>query len=624
MYSIEQQDEQLVGTSAPIRYRLSFIRAGSHLVDIEMEVDEPGAAIVLGLPVWIPGSYKVRDFVSFQGDVEAFDAQGESLVIEWVSTSRMTIVTAGTKTLRLRYRYYGNERSVRNTHISRHHAFINPANCLMYVEGGMSRVHHVAIDSPWRHVSTALSPVSTGVWGALNYDILVDSPIEIGNHFVQSYERHGARHDIAITGSGDFDTQWIVERTKAIVDQGLAMWGPLPYDRYLFIIQMLPGEYGGLEHARCSVNMFDSGAFDDMERISKFLALLCHEYFHLWNVKRIRPIELGPFDYERPSQSRMLWLAEGVTSYYDALMAYRCGFLDRAGYLRVLSDHTIGRLQDTPGRGSMSVKDSSFLSWVKLYVPTPDSHNRFPSYYVKGGVIFLLLDVHIIAETRGARRLDDGMRALWGYYRANPGVGITEQEFIGIVSDAVGVSIGPVILPWLETTFELPIAEVVSRIGLEWRAVPPRTSRQPMGEGVESHPGSRPDRWIGIATENAGSSLRVGKVWRDSPAEVAGIGAGDEIIAVNGIRTITTSDFETAVRGARNDDRLLLLCATERSVYEVHVPFVPRDVFELVEAQPKGELEQTLFDLWLHRDTIEPLEHHDSQATTRAWRTPLL
>ena len=441
MYSIEQHDDQLTGTTARIRYHLSFPNAGSHIIDVGMEVDRPDNEVSLVLPAWIPGSYKVRDFVSFQGDVRAFDEDGNPLEIKWLSSNRLSINCTGVQTLRLRHTYYANERTVRMSHVTLQHAFVNPANCLMYVEGRSDEIHHVAIESPWSTVSTALSPVRPGTWGALNYDVLVDSPIEIGDHFVAEYERHGARHEVAITGDGDYDSQWIVAQTKKIVDRTVEMWGDVPYDRYVFIVQLLPGKYGGLEHARSSVNMFDGFALGESDRVLKFLTLLCHEYFHLWNVKRIRPIELGPFDYTTPNYTQMLWLAEGATSYYDDLMAYRCGFSDRDDFLRALASDHLSALANVPGRHAMSIRESSQLSWVKLYVPTPDSHNRFPSYYTKGAVVFLLLDLHIIAETQGEKRMDHVMRALWQRYVEQPARGITDDEFHAIVFAVTGVNV---------------------------------------------------------------------------------------------------------------------------------------------------------------------------------------
>lgn len=598
-YSIEQRDAQLTGTSAAIRYRLTFPNAAQHLMNVEMEIDNDASELILAMPNWIPGSYKVRDFVAHQGDVTVTNMQGSPIAFEWIAKNRVR-VEAGGEGIVVSYTYYGHhERSVRQTHINRFHATINPANCMMHVEGRLDEIHHVAIEQPWRTVSTALSPVSPGVWGALNYDILIDSPIEIGDHYVASYERHGAMHEVAITGVGDFDPDWITEQTKRIIDQAIAMWGSLPYDRYLFIILLLPGQYGGLEHARSSVNMFDSEVFSDKKKVVKLLVLLCHEYFHLWNVKRIRPAELGPFNYSAENYTRMLWLAEGVTSYYDDLMAYRCGFHSRDEYLKALSDEHLSKLLDVPGRRAMSVKDSSYLAWVKLYIPTPDSPNRFASYYLKGGIVFFLLDLSIIADTNGARSLDDGMRALMERYQANPAAGITQEEFITIVSDATGVDIRERLLHWLDSTEELPVADVVQRVGLAWKKKD-REEGSTFGADLQ-YQASPLDRWMGIGVEDMKTGVKIARVWRDSPAEAAGIGADDELIAVDGVRVASARQWESMIRGARNRKTIRITAASEGRLYEATVAPVPREIHELVIREDASEEEKRLLEGWLAR-----------------------
>lgn len=598
-YSIEQTDAQLLGTSAAIRYHITFPNAGQHILNVTMEVDSPGTELVLAMPNWIPGSYKVRDFIAYQGDVRASDGEGRDLDIEWIAKNRLRVSAGGAAVVKLIYTYYGNERSVRQTHVNRFHACINPANCLMYVEGRSDEIHHVKIEHPWQHVSTALSPVADGVWGALNYDILADSPLEIGDHFVATYKRHGASHEVAITGTGDFNAEWLAEQTKRIIDQAAAMWGTLPYDRYVFIIQLLPGQYGGLEHARSSVNMFDSEVFADKGRVVQLLTLLCHEYFHLWNVKRIRPAELGPFDYNTENYTRMLWLAEGVTSYYDDLNSYRCGFYSRDEYLKALAGEHLSRLLDVPGRKAMSVKDSSYLSWVKLYLPTPDSANRFPSYYLKGGIVFLLLDLSIIADTDGRHSLDDGMRALMERYLADPATGITEDEFITIVSGAVGVDIRERLLGWLGSTEELPVEEIAGRVGLLWRKKETRKENK-FGADLEFHPAAG-DRWIGMQLEDGRTGVKVARVWRDSPAEEAGIGADDEVIAMDGIRVSSVKQWDALLRGARDRERIRIIAASEGKLYQTGIVPRERDAYELVEKEDMSDAERTRLERWLVR-----------------------
>lgn len=597
-YSIEQTDRQLVGTSAAIRYTLTFPQAAQHLVHVTIEVDTTADHVVFAMPSWIPGSYKVRDFVSNQTDVRATAPDGTALAMEWLSKSRLRVSANGAGTVRLSYGYYGNERSVRQTHVNRFHAFISTGATLMFVEGRTDEIHHVRIEHPWSRVSTALSPVSDGILGALNYDILADSPIELGDHFTTSYESHGALHEVAITGRGDFDPVWLAQQTRVIIDEAVKMWGPLPYDRYVFIIQLLPGQYGGLEHARSSVNMFDAEVFADKEKTVKLLTLLCHEYFHLWNVKRIRPAELGPFDYSGENYTRMLWLAEGVTSYYDDLMAYRCGFHTKAEYLKALGDEHLGRLLDTPGRLAMSIKDSSYLAWVKLYLPTNDSSNRFPSYYLKGGVIFLLLDLWIIEKTAAAASLDDGMRALLELYRRRPERGVTEEEFIEVVSGAVGVDIGPVLRAWLDAAGELPLEETLGGVGLLWRAKTPPADPSEFGQGRLYQRGGLAD-WTGLKVDDVRGAVRVTRVTRDSPAEEAGLGLDDEILAVDGYRVSSVRGWDAQLRGSWERRPVKVLAASEGRLYETTLDFRPRPSHELVEREDATPEQRRNLEKWL-------------------------
>ena len=600
-YTIEQRDKELLNTSPGIRYYLSFPQAGSHLMHVEIKVDTEQDQLVFSMPNWLPGSYKIRDFISWQGNVEVLDADGNQLPYEWLTTNRLQVEAGESTSVALRYLYFANERSVRQSHVNRFHAFINPGNCLMFVEGRTDEIHHVAIEHPWNHVATALSPVTDGVWGALNYDILVDSPIEIGDHYVSRYERHGAEHEIVITGSGDFDPDWITERTKIIIDKAVEMWGGLPYDRYVFILQFLPGQYGGLEHARSQVSMFDSNFFNDKKKIGKFLSLLTHEFFHTWNVKRIRARELGPFNYNDQNYTRMLWLAEGATSYYDDLMSYRCGFFTRDEYLKTLSESHLSTLLDVPGREVMSIKDSSFLAWVKLYNPSPDSANRFPSYYLKGGVLFWLLDLFIIDQSGAATSLDEGMRALYGRYEENPAEGITEEEFISIVSAATGVDIGQTFLSWLNSIDELPFEKLLAPLGLEWKKK--EKKEESIGENVSIPHADK--AWFGLGVREEKGALVVAKVLAGSPAEDAGIGSGDEIIAVNGKRTSSFDIWKGILRSLDNEEELTLLCSSEGDLYETRVKPIERPPYHLAVVDKLTPDQKARLEKWLARNGMK-------------------
>lgn len=603
MYSIEQRDEQLIGTTARIRYHCFFDRAAEHLLKVRMEVDLDGSeeALRCTLPVWAPGSYKVRDFITHVGNLRAYDEGGTERRIEWEAKSTLRIDCSGAQRIHLEYLYYANERTVRTMHITRWRAFLFPVNCLFYVEGRTQEIHHVLLyydPQQWRTLTTALSPVDPHsnsipvVLGALNYDILADSPTEIGNHFVARFDAWGARHEVALIAPLPLDGAWLAEQCQRIVNTEAAIFGEVPYDRYVFFVYAGTNLSGGLEHARCSVNMVDVRCLTDAEKAKNLLALLCHEYFHVWNVKRIRPREYGPFDYTREVHSPMLWLAEGFTSYYDDLIAYRAGFYTQQEYLDLLARDHLGKLLHVPGRRAMSVRDSSFLAWVKLYAQSPDGFNRFPSYYLKGGVIALMLDLTIIARTDGARRLDDVMRLLWQHYRTRPDVGFTEEEVFEAIEAATGLRLRDELWRWLDSTEELDLVAAFAPFGLEW-CVRPKASHAPL---------ERPQRAAGVQLRSDGGKLVVSSVEDGSAASIAGIAVDDEIIAVNGVRTSTPEEFELALQ--RWDGVATITAACDGKLYttELHAPV--GEEYELRPVAAPTPQQQRLLERWLERSIV--------------------
>lgn len=609
MYNIEQRDEQLLHTSAAIRYHIHFEEAARHLVRVVMEIDAPGNGLSLGLPVWTPGSYKVRDFSSHMGNPVVTDEKGTPIAWEWTSKNTVRIASANEISLRVEYLYYACERTVRTSHVNRFHAFLNFSNCLLYVENRQEEIHHVVLHhnrKQWKAVSTSLSPVQNStandqpiVLGALNYDILADSPVEIGNHYTTQFTACGAQHDIAIAGYGSFDTEWITERIKTIVETEAGLFGGLPYDRYVFILQMYPNMRGGLEHARSSVNMWDNNLAADKEKTMQFLSLLCHEFFHTWNVKRIRPRELGPFQYQTENYTRMLWLAEGLTSYYDDLLTYRCGFYTRDEYITIIGKEHISTLDDVPGRLAMAVKDSSYLAWTKLYVPTADSHNRFPSYYLKGGVAFLLFDLFIIAQSGGTKKLDDVLHALWALYQERPDTGVSEEEFLELVHKATGVDIRAVFHAWLGGTEELPYNDIFAPLGLQWNNKP---AANPTTFGTDIPFLDTPSvLYTGLKAKDDNGKIIISSVSDGSPAAQAGIGVEDEIVAVDDRRIASAKDLNAEIALCSPGTSLSLLLSCDGTLYQTTLLPVQKDEHVLSIQENATEQQKTLLEFWLKR-----------------------
>lgn len=611
-YNIEQKDVELVNSRARITYEISFPAAARHLMHVSMIVSNVNTDKVrLVFPVWAPGSYKVRDFCGYHGNHQ-FQVLNNGTPADtthrWLSKCEAEISTNGSETIMVHYVVFANERTVRTNHINRFHASIMPVATLPYVEGRMDEVHHVRLlleGTQWHHISTALSPVANHgdrgqVYAAANYDILADSPIEIGNHAIRTFQVDDIDHEVALVSAFPLDADWIAEQIRKIVIAESVMFEGIPYDRYVFIIHSFPGVGGGLEHARSSVNAIDPLAFREKTKAVQALSLLCHEYFHLWNIKRIRPIELGPFDYKQENYTTMLWLAEGVTSYYDDLFAYRCGFTTETEFLKILANDHLGKLARVPGRKRMSVKDSSLLAWVKLYMQSPDGANRFPSYYLKGGVIMLLLDLYVIEHTDGNRRLDDGMRGLWKRYLDNPDVGVTEAECIAIWEHSFGIQIRERLTQWLSEMHELPVAEALVPFGIE--LITEMKESEPVTLGEQTKIAESPvPRFAGWALGTTNGRVVVKSIEDDGPADVAGIGIDDELVTINDVAVSSVEQAETLLAGPYPTDKVAVTAICDGRAYQTTMTPIRQQEIRLSLIPNATPQQETLRKTWLKR-----------------------
>lgn len=599
-YSIEQRDEQLLNSQASITYTLDFSRAAEHIMAVSLHVTNITTNTVSCiLPSWIPGSYKIRDMVSDVSDVRAF-AQGKELPAQWVAKDEFLIQTQGTNEITVTYLVYANTKTPRNSHINRWHAFVMPVCSLFYVDGRMNEIHHVKFlynQQEWKECTTSLSPVfptnDNTLYGALNYDILADSIIEIGNHVVKTLEVLGAKHELALVSNAVIDADWIVKKLEKIVSTEATMFGnELPYDRYVFFLLCSPGIYGGLEHARSSVNAVDPSAFTSETETARVLELLCHEFFHTWNIKRIRPRELGPFNYRTENYTGLLWLAEGLTSYYDTLFMYRCGFFTQQKYLDVLAKDNLGALDKVPGRFSLSLHDSSYLAWVKLYAMSPDMRNRFPSYYLKGGIFFWLLDLYIIIQSNGVHRLDDGVRGLWKQYQENPENGVTEEDIIKIISQETKVDVSTVVKDWVYGKDELPYEEIFTQFGLVY-------SKKPIAITRENDELFTPKKLLGITVSDKNGAVVVDTVTDGTPARKAGIAVDDCIIAINSKHTSNVNSFEAILTSLPVGESIEITAVCDGRLYTTSLTLEIPFEYTLTISEQLTENQKAYQSLWL-------------------------
>jgi predicted metalloprotease with PDZ domain len=535
--------------------------------------------------VWTPGSYQVRDYSRQVEELRAESPGGNPLPVAKTAKNRWRITTWGAPRVHLLYRVYGRELSVRTNFVDRDFALLNGApTFLTLADPGPARAHEVAVVLPtgWRTVLTALSQSAHGgpwLFTAADHDELVDSPIYAGTPAVYEFEVAGVPHLLANEGEGEV---WNGPRSAAdverIVRAAHRFWGSLPYRRYLFL-NLITEAGGGLEHRDCTVLMTSRWKARRREPYLEWLGLVAHEHFHAWNVKRLRPVELAAFHPDRESYTRSLWVAEGITSYYDDLLVHRAGLSTRDEYLRDLSK-SVRAVQKAPGRRVQTLEAASFDTWIKLYQPDENSPNSSISYYTKGAVVALLLDMRIRRATGGARSLDDVMRLAFERFAGDGGAGFTGDAFEALAAEVAATDLADFFERCLRTTQELDFREALDWLGLRFapagEARPPAPSgsaRPPVEAEAEvavaaSTPAVPPcppppeekPGWLGATTRVDGGRLVVTEVRRGTPAYDAGLSADDELLAIDDYRVVAEKLGER-LQAYRPGDRVSLLVA---------------------------------------------------------------
>jgi predicted metalloprotease with PDZ domain len=399
---------------------------------------------------------------------------------------------------------------------------------------------------------------------AADYDELVDSPLEIGEHRRVEWEQDGIPHAFAIWGRGGYEPERLVADTRRIVDVAAGMFGGLPYERYLFILHLFPGGRGGLEHKASCALQAERWAFDG-EAYEQLLALIAHEFFHVWNAKRIRPAALGPFDYTAENYTRDLWVVEGLTTYYTDLIVRRAGLLSEEKYLARLAD-MIERLERSPGRRHQSLAESSFDTWIRFYRPDENSGNSQISYYHKGALVGLLLDLEIRRATEGRRSLDDVMRILWERYgRAD--VGYPEGGVEEVAAEVAGVDLAWLFDAYVRGVDELDYSRALDAVGLELnkdagratsdRTDPDASQARGCANGAEKVPdAARVEARLGVRMREEAGRLAVASVRADGPGRAAGLDARDEIVALDGLRVGSVAEMAARLGGMKEGARV--------------------------------------------------------------------
>lgn len=512
----------------PVTYRVAMSQPHTHLFEVEAVFPAAGRELTVALPVWTPGSYLVREYSRHVQELSVTTTGGAPVPFERLDKRGLRI-SANDAPVHLRYKVYANELTVRTSHLDGSHGYFNGATLFFYAEALRDRPHHVAVEAPPGWTTTVALERRGQEFVAANYDELVDSPFEVGIHAPIHFNAAGVPHEIVLWGEPQLDEKKLVADLTRVIEVEAALFDGLPMKRYVFFVYGTDKGRGGLEHKASTALLFPRTGFASPKGWEDFLTLCAHEYFHLWNVKRIKPRRLVPFDYAQENYTQLLWFFEGGTSYYDNLLVRRAGLMSAARYLTRFGE-SLTALHTTPGRNVLPVVDASWLAWTKHYRPDENSTNSAISYYLKGEIVCALLDLHIRKATGDAKSLDDVLRLLWRRFGDESGVPETGIE--ETASEVAGVSLASFFDHALRGTKELDYG-VFAHVGLEVRFRPREAAADkggtPPRKGSERPPGG----WLGLSPKGGAG---VASVLDGSPAMKAGIYADDEIVALDGFK----------------------------------------------------------------------------------------
>ncbi len=544
---------------SPIRFEVSFREPQAHYADIKMEIDDVnGDYLDVKMPVWAPGSYLVREFPKNVEGFEAKDANGKALVSKKVTKNTWRISTKGVRDLIVNYRVYAFEVSVRTSFVDASHAFLSPTGIFMYVDNQINRSAEVLVNPhpSWNKISTGLKEKEghANTYLAANFDILFDAPIEVGNQDVFHFTAAGVPHEVAMVGGGNYNKERLSKDMAKIVESATKIFGESPNDKYVFIVHNYHAGGGGLEHLNSTVLGASRFSYGTENGYKSFLGLVAHEYFHLWNIKRLRPEALGPFNYDEENYTTNLWIGEGFTAYYDNLLVRRTGFYTEDLYLQSLAAD-VAAVENRPGNQIQSLSESSFDAWIKYYRPDENSLNSVVSYYNKGALIAMMTDIKILHATKGAKRLDDVMREAYNTFYKEKGLGYSDAAFKALAEKVAGTSLDD-IYDLVNHAGSPDYNKYLQFVGMELVN---------LNAGYET-----PD--LGVKTAASEGKLIVQSVVRGGGAWDGGINVKDELIAINGYRIdAAAKELDRVIQASKIGDSVNILISRDGMLKELSV-----------------------------------------------------
>ena len=574
-----------------LRYRIEPVDPAAHLFEVCLTVEQPAAeGQVFSMPAWIPGSYMIRDYARNVVEIRA-EADGLDVELTKLDKSRWRAAPAN-RPLTLIARIYAYDLSVRGAHLDMTHAYFNGSCVFLSVDGQDDAACELEILPPdeslatgWR-VATSMrrkdaKEYGFGSYEASDYAELIDHPVEIGHLSIGEFEVNGIPHGIAIRGRIRVDMGRLCHDLQTLCEQHMSLLGtPSDLDRYLFLLHAPGSGYGGLEHrwssslvcARDSLPARGDELVDDAYRT--FLGLASHEYFHSWNVKRMKPAVFTPYELSTESYTGLLWVFEGITSYYDDLALVRSGLINESSYLELLGQ-VITRVLRGSGRLRQSVAASSFDAWTKFYKQDANATNAIVSYYAKGSLIALALDLKLRTETDGRISLDDVMKSCWERWGAS-GTGMPEDGFEALVGEVSGIDLGDFFDATVRGTGELPLEQFLQTHGIDYHL---RASRGDRDKGGRKSTESKERKvWLGAKISDTNGRPVFSLVANGGPAEKAGIAPGDQAVALDGLQ-VTSANVERRLRACHEGDELELVVfrGDELVTTTIRIEAAPKD-----------------------------------------------
>jgi len=568
-------------------YEVAMPEPHTHFFEIKVRIDDPevlrAGHVDFKMATWTPGSYLIREYAK---NVEGLTATAGGKAINAIKTSKNTWKVTGHngQPIEVSYRLYSFEISVRTNFLDASHGYFNGAATFLYVPQLMNKKALVKIipHAGFAKVSVALPEVAKNAFEAENYDLLVDSPFEIGNHEILEFEALGVKHRIANYSMEplSYDRNRLIEDYKKVVTASHSVFGGKhPCKEYLFIIHHLAsGGGGGLEHLNSTTCQTSTLAYQSPARYEGFLGLLSHEYFHLWNVKRLRPVALGPFDYENENYTNMLWVSEGFTNYYQSDILRRAGLIDTERMLALVAG-SIGTIENQYGNRVQPVAESSWDAWIKYYRPNENAQNSTVSYYNKGGVLANVLNMIIIGNTQGEKSLDNVLQNLYNDLYLKKDIGFTDEQFFNECSKVAGVDLSDFFRKYVFGTETIDYAKYFALVDVDAKISL-----------------SNPD------TPYFGAMARGGKVSRvdfGTGAYEGGINVNDEILETDG-KPFTSTEAITAGKKVGDSVKVTVLRGGVRLTYDIRLLQDPRIRVSLTPKNSKDALSQKKFNKWMH------------------------